>query len=79
VSHLYILRIGPHISLQQNRQTDLGNIKNPSHIYECRRNCETEHYNSVFEITFSFWEYINGKKTFIWILTGGPLFAVFGV
>jgi hypothetical protein len=26
VSDLYIPRIGPHISLQQNRQTDLGNI-----------------------------------------------------
>jgi hypothetical protein len=26
VSDLYIPRIGPHISLQQNRQTDPGNI-----------------------------------------------------
>jgi hypothetical protein len=26
VSNLYIPRIGPHISLQQNRQTDPGNI-----------------------------------------------------
>jgi hypothetical protein len=26
VSHLYIPRTGPHISLQQNRQTDPGNI-----------------------------------------------------
>jgi hypothetical protein len=26
VSHLYIPRIGPHISLQQNRQTDPENI-----------------------------------------------------
>jgi hypothetical protein len=26
VSYLYIPRIGPHISLQQNRQTDPGNI-----------------------------------------------------
>jgi hypothetical protein len=26
VSDLYIPRIGPHISLQQNRQTDSGNI-----------------------------------------------------
>ncbi len=26
VSHLYIPRIGPHIFLQQNRQTDRGNI-----------------------------------------------------
>ncbi len=27
VSDLYIPKIGPHIFLQQNRQTDLGNIK----------------------------------------------------
>jgi hypothetical protein len=26
VSDLYLLRIGPHIWLQQNRQTDPGNI-----------------------------------------------------
>jgi hypothetical protein len=26
MSHLYIPRISPYISLQQNRQTDLGNI-----------------------------------------------------
>ncbi len=26
MSDLYISRIGPHISLQQNRQTDPGNI-----------------------------------------------------
>jgi hypothetical protein len=29
VSDLYIPRIGPHISLQQNRQTDPGNIYIP--------------------------------------------------
>jgi hypothetical protein len=54
VSDLYarIPRIGPHISLQQNRQTDPGNI-NLSQIYECR-NWEIEHYNSVLEITVSF-------------------------
>ncbi len=43
VSDLHISRIGPHIWLQQNRQTDL------SWLYECR-NWETEHYNSVLEI-----------------------------
>ncbi len=48
VSNLYIPRISPHISLQQNRQTDPGNN-------ECR-NWETEHCNSVLEITFSFLE-----------------------
>jgi hypothetical protein len=50
VSDLYIPRIGPHISLQQNRQTDPD--INLSQIYECR-NWETEHYNSVLEITVS--------------------------
>jgi hypothetical protein len=62
-SHLYIPRIGPHISLQQNRQTDPGNI-NLSQIYECR-NWETEHSNSVLDYQFHFWEYINGNQTFL--------------
>ncbi len=53
VSDLHISRIGPHIFLQQNKQTDPGNIRNLSQIYECR-NWETEHYNSVLEITVSF-------------------------
>jgi hypothetical protein len=47
-----IPRIGPHISLQQKRQNDPGNIK-ICHRYECG-NWETEHYNSVLEITVSF-------------------------
>ncbi len=34
VSDLYIPRIGPHIFLQQNRQTDRGK-KNRSQTYEC--------------------------------------------
>jgi hypothetical protein len=42
-------RISPHIWLQQNGQTDPGNIKNLSQIYECR-NREIKHYNSVVEI-----------------------------
>jgi hypothetical protein len=46
VSNLCIPRIGPHIWLQQNRQTE----PNHSQIYECR-NWETERYNSVLEIT----------------------------
>jgi hypothetical protein len=62
---------GPHISLQQNRQTDPWNIY-ISQIYECR-NWETEPYNSVLEITVSFleihqWEpdiYIGFSPTFI--------------
>jgi hypothetical protein len=47
---VFIPRIAPHISLQQNRQT---NPRNLSQIYECR-NWETGHYNSVLEITVSF-------------------------
>jgi hypothetical protein len=43
VSDLYIPRIGPQIFLQQNRQTDP----------DCR-NWNTEHFNSVLEITVSF-------------------------
>jgi hypothetical protein len=54
VSDLYNPRSGPHIFLQQNRQTDPENIHiNLSQIYECR-NWETEHYNSVLEITVLF-------------------------
>ncbi len=53
VSELYIPRIytlHEHVRLQQNRQTDPGNIYTYlSQIYECR-NWETEHYNSVLEI-----------------------------
>jgi hypothetical protein len=51
VSDLYIPRIGQPIWLQQNRQTDPGNVYvNRSQIHECG-NWETEHYNSVLEIT----------------------------
>ncbi len=53
VSDLYIPRIGPHIPLQQNRQTDPEiQYINLSQIYECR-NWETGHINSVLEITDS--------------------------
>jgi hypothetical protein len=66
---IYIPRIGPHISLQQNRQTYWKYINLPQ-MYECR-NWETEHYNSVLEITDSFlgihkWEpdnYIGFSRT----------------
>jgi len=47
--------IGPHFSLQQNKQTYLGNIKISLRVYECR-NWEIEHYNSVLEIIVSFLE-----------------------
>ncbi len=66
---------GPHIWLQQNRQTILEICK--FLIYECR-NWETEHYNSILEIrmiSFIFWEYINAASHLYWILTG-PSFAV---
>ncbi len=50
VSDLYVPRIGPHIWLLQNRQTDPGNTNiNLLQIFECR-NWKTEHYNSVLEI-----------------------------
>ncbi len=52
VSDFYIPRIGPHISLQQKTDRSWKYI-NLSQIYECR-NWETEHYNSVLEITVSF-------------------------
>jgi hypothetical protein len=75
---MYIPRIGPHISLLQNRKTDPGKNINLSQIYECR-NWETEHYNSVLEITVSFlgihkWEpdiYIGFSLAFICSAAGG--------
>ncbi len=74
---LYIPRIGLPIWLQQNRQTDPGNIYN-SPIHECE-NWETEHYNSVLEITrlrrFIFGNTSIGTRNFYWILTD-PSFAV---
>jgi hypothetical protein len=54
VSDLYIPGIGPHISLQQNMQTNPGNIIIcRRYVYECR-DWETEHYNSVLEIIVLF-------------------------
>ncbi len=53
VSDLYFPRISPHISLQQNRQTNPFAYINLSQIYECR-NWKTEHYNFVLQITVSF-------------------------
>jgi hypothetical protein len=66
----------PEMKLQKKRQTDLGNIHiNRSQIHECG-NWETEHYNSVLEITSPhFWEYINQNQTFTvnWSLNGPSL------
>ncbi len=46
---IYIPRIGLPIGLQQNRQTAWEYLNGPQ-IHECG-NWETEHYNSVLEIT----------------------------
>jgi hypothetical protein len=46
-------RIGPHVFLQQTRQTDPWKYMNLSQIYVCR-NWEAEHNNSVSEITVYF-------------------------
>jgi len=75
VCDLYISRIGTHMTLQQNSQTDPWKYINLSQIYESRT-WETEHHNSVLEITVSFlgrnkWE----TDIFFWIHTG-PSFAV---
>ncbi len=51
VGGLYIPWIGPHIWLWQNRQTILEIYKSLTDtVYKCRE-WETEHYNSVLEIT----------------------------
>ncbi len=63
-SDLYISRISPHISLQQNKADGSWKYINLSQICEWR-NRETKHYNSVFEKLYHFGEYINGNQTFI--------------
>jgi hypothetical protein len=64
VSDLYIPRIGPHISLQKNRLLEIYKSLTDT-VHECR-NWETEHYNSVLEMTVSFMGiHINGNQTFI--------------
>ncbi len=69
---VYIPKINPHISLQQNGQKYI----NLSQIYEWR-NWETEHDNSVLEITISFlgihkWE----REIYIEFLQALPLQCV---
>ncbi len=74
VSDLHIYKyIGPHIWLQQNRQTDPGNMY-LSQIFECR-NWETEQYNSVLEIR-RMHNFFLGIRHLNWILTW-PSFAVY--
>jgi hypothetical protein len=67
VSDLYIPRCGLSIWLQKNSWPILVIYKSLTDK-ECR-NWETEHFNSVLEITrpaqCHFWEYINVNQTFI--------------
>ncbi len=51
MSDLHIPSIGPHISLQQNRQTAILEIYKSLTDIRVYRNLETDHYNSVLEIT----------------------------
>ncbi len=66
VSDLYIPRISLPIWLQQNRQTDPGNILI---VHKCmnleigRQNIIILFHNKVEQ--FQFWEYINRNRTFI--------------
>jgi hypothetical protein len=77
VSDLYIPRTSMPMWLQQIRQADPGNILH-AHRYECG-NWETEHYNSILEVTRPN-SFISGNTSMenrhlYWILTG-PSFAV---
>ncbi len=55
MSDLYIPRIGPHNFLAAEYEDRSWKYRNLSQTDECR-NWETEHYNSVLEITVSFLE-----------------------
>ena len=66
VSDLYISRIGPHIWLQQNRQTNPGNVLVFMSVGIGRENIIILFWKYCKEAAhFHFWEYINGNKTFI--------------
>jgi hypothetical protein len=56
VSNLYIPSYRSTYFLQQNRQTNPGNIYKSLTDIWVYKNWTTEHYNSVFEITVSFLE-----------------------
>jgi hypothetical protein len=69
VSNLYIPRIGPHIWLKQNKQSNLGNIE-ISHRYmsvlkELGDRILFFCFGNKVAAQFHFWEYINGNHTFI--------------
>jgi hypothetical protein len=51
---MYIPRIGPHISLLQDRKTDPGKNINLSQIYECWIGTGRLNIIILFEITVSF-------------------------
>jgi hypothetical protein len=69
VRDLNFPRIGPHILLQQSRQTDPGNIK-ISHRYMSVGAGRQNIIILFWKIQFHFWEYINVNQTIIWILSG---------
>jgi hypothetical protein len=79
VSDLYIPRISLPIWLEQNRQTDPGNIKNCSQIHECG-NWETENYNSVLKIMnldVSFLGIHKSGTRHLYCILTGPSFEVY--
>jgi hypothetical protein len=78
VRDLYISRIGPHIFLEQNRQTDLGNIY-ISHRYMSVGTLGTGRQNITmlfWKSQFHFWEFLNRNQPFI-LNSHRPSFAVY--
>jgi hypothetical protein len=64
VHDLYISRIGQHMLLQKNWQTDLGNIY-ISHRYMSVGTGRQNIMILFWKEQFHFWEYINGNQKFI--------------
>jgi hypothetical protein len=66
VSDLFILRIGPHISLQQNMQKYIK-IWKYINLYNRYMSAGTRRQIIIivfWKEQFHFWEYINGNQTF---------------